>query len=530
MRPVTRRAILGLVLAGGAGVAVTANARAAIPRQRGSGGDAEPVIVAKTIPAAPPVVSHWTIHAKESGATVAEENRFPGSTAWAVGRASGTRAADDVTGPVQAYAASTSVQVGSGIAFHVSMPAAGTYSVSIWRAGHYGGKGARLMATSSTMNGVRGALPAVDPSTFGVAASWPVGVRFDVPEYFMPGLYYATFTSGGFRHTVPFVVRDDRRNADLCVVLPFTTYQAYNLWPADKVIGTTLYLGYNAAGEQSGDSKAASVSFNRPYSGNGMPHLSEGDQYFIGWAEQQGYDMTYVTSIDLHGNSYAPTRYKGLVFPGHDEYWSDAMRASLAEAINAGVGVAFLGANNVYWRIRFAPAVGRGEQRTLDCYKDRIDPLRAVGGRTSMWRSYDGTSRHSEQAILGTQFIGIVKDDTPLVVRGADHWLWSGTGVADGDEIPALVGIEADGIDPTSPTVVGGTWTLLSESPFLTRYDTPNDPDSAVQQTSVWETPHGGVVFNAGTLRWTRALYKPGRVDQRVRRATQNILSRMING
>jgi hypothetical protein len=509
-------------------VAVTANAGAAIPRQRASTADHGPATVHAAAPPPPP--TRWTVHADLSGATVAEENRFPGDAAWAVGPASGTRASSDVEGPIQAYAGTTSVQVGTTVAFHVSMKTTGTYQVAIWRAGHYGGKGARLMASTAGLHGGRGALPAVDPLTFGVTASWPVGVEFEVPAHFMPGLYYATFTSDGFRHVVPFVVRDDRRNADLCVVLPFTTYQAYNLWPTDKVIGTSLYLGYDAQGDAIGDAKAASVSFNRPFSGGGLPHLIDGDQFFIGWAEQQGYDMTYATSLDVHGGSFDPSRFKGLVFPGHDEYWSDSMRVSLAEAVRAGVGVAFLGANNVYWRIRFSPAVGRGEQRTLDCYKDRIDPLRAVGGRTSMWRSYDGTSRHSEQAILGTQFIGIVKDDTPLVVRRADHWLWSGTGVADGDEIPALVGIEADGIDPTSPTVVGGTWTLLSESPFLTRYDTPNDPDSAVQQTSVWETPHGGVVFNAGTLRWTRALYKPGRVDQRVRRATQNILSRMING
>jgi hypothetical protein len=39
---------------------------------------------------------------------------------------------------------------------------------------------------------------------------------------------------------------------------------------------------------------------------------------------------------------------------GHDEYWSPAMRHTVEGARDAGTNLAFLGANAVYWRVRFS--------------------------------------------------------------------------------------------------------------------------------------------------------------------------------
>lgn len=120
------------------------------------------------------------------------------------------------------------------------------------------------------------------------------------------------------------------------------------------------------------------------------------------------------------------------------------------------------------------------------------------------------------------QYNGIVGDPQPLVVQGADHWFWAGTGVADGDRIPGVVGGEADGLNPTGPRPAATTATLLSASPYRTR-----EGRRQMQNTHLYETPQGGIVFAAGTLCWTMALNRQGNRDERIERATANLLDRI---
>src|SRR5262249_49795132 len=147
---------------------------------------------------------------------------------------------------------------------------------------------------------------------------WSVRVEPD----WVSGLYMAVFVNAkGRRSYCPFVVRDDRP-ADLCVIVPFTTYQAFNKFPADRQSGRSLYHGYNADGTDDKDRRAVKVSFDRPYSLDGRPYNVQFDIDFVQWAERNGFDVTYATSVDLHAGRIDPSRYAGLVFSGPDQYWS----------------------------------------------------------------------------------------------------------------------------------------------------------------------------------------------------------------
>lgn len=69
-----------------------------------------------------------------------------------------------------------------------------------------------------------------------------------------------------------------------------------------------------------------------PLRGRGPP-LHVGHAYdFIRWAERYGYDLAYADARDLHAGRVDPSRYRGLVFPGHDEYWSIPMRRTAERA------------------------------------------------------------------------------------------------------------------------------------------------------------------------------------------------------
>lgn len=429
---------------------------------------------------------------------------------------------DDHRRQIQGYASTTSVTPGGTVDFHVAVAPAGAYRISVFRLGWYGGAGARELLTSPELTGRPEPVPAADPVTGALVCRWPVSWTLRVPDDWTSGLYQAVFTSAeGWRGYTPFVVRDDRRAAALCVVLPFTTYQAYNQWPMDGVAGRSLYYGYRA-GRLDYARRSLTVSFDRPYANEGWPKHLDRDHDLIRWAERNYLDVTYATSEDLHHGRIDPTRHRGVVFSGHDEYWSRPMRQAAERAVAAGTSLAFFAANSVYWHVRLGPSADGRPGRLLTCCKTSPDPWVDAAGPTTYWRSVAPDGSTAEQGLLGIQYNGIVPTPQPLVVRSAGHWFWAGTGVADGDRIPGLVGGEADGRSGGYPKPAGVTNTTLSASPYQTRYG-----QLRTQHTHLYETPQGGVVFAAGTLFWTMALDRPGHRDERIERATANLMARM---
>jgi hypothetical protein len=311
---------------------------------------------------------------------------------------------------------------------------------------------------------------------------------------------------------VPFTVRHDQP-ADLLLVLPDVTWQAYNLYPEDGRTGASLYHAWDEQGRLLGESEAATtVSFDRPYAGAGLP-LHVGHAYdFIRWAERYGYDVAYADASDLHAGRVDPTRYRGLVFPGHDEYWSAAMRATVELARDAGTSLVFLSANSMYWQVELGASPSGVPDRLLTCRKRRGP------GKPVLWREID----RAEQQLLGIQYAGPVPEPHPLIVRNAGHWLWEATGAHEGDEIENLVAGEADRYFPRTPLPEHEERMLLAHSPYTDKQGVLRH-----QETSLYRAPSGAWVFAAGTFAWTPALDRPGHVDARVQRATANLLDRI---
>ena len=474
------------------------------------------------------------IATKKSGTPIRRENALSGSTEWRLG-ANGANAADNAHLQIKGYASATSVNVGASVDFHVTTNPADDFTVAIYRIGYYGGAGARHIVTSPTLKGVVQADPKLDPTTGEISCDWSPSWRLDIPAGWTSGYYLAVFTTtGGYRSYTPFVVRDDQRKADLCVVIPFATYQAYNQWPRDGRLGKSLYYGYPDSARSAApgsstpnvyDDRAFHVSFDRPYDGYGMPNLADLDQTFVQWAEERGYDMTYASSMDLHDGRVDPSKYAGVIFCGHDEYWSREMRDRVELAVDRGTSIAFLAANNVYWHVRVLPSAGASESRTVVCYKTSPDPEAVPGGATGQWRDSSPGPNDPEQRLVGVLYNGIVATPTPLVVQAADHWFWAGTGLRDGDTIDKVIAGEADGFLPNLPGPKDAKQTLLSASPY--RRNTPDGPE-LTQNTSVYTNAAGALVFGAGSLYWSYALGKKDYVDERIKRATANLVDHIV--
>lgn len=166
------------------------------------------------------------------------ENAKPGTADWKLtnpGYASGA---------IEGYASLTSVNRGGQIKLFVST-ADPTYTIEIFRIGHYGGLGARRVLGPMTRTGIPQAKPAPDPVTGAIECAWIDPYVLNVPNTadptdWMSGIYLAKLTAGvsGRQQYIVFVMRDDARASDLILAQTVTTYQAYNVWGGKSLYGT----------------------------------------------------------------------------------------------------------------------------------------------------------------------------------------------------------------------------------------------------------------------------------------------------
>ncbi|MFJ5018759.1 N,N-dimethylformamidase beta subunit family domain-containing protein [Streptomyces griseoluteus] len=424
----------------------------------------------------------------------------------------GPRSADDVGRQIKGFASTGAVAPGEAIDFHITVDPPQEFSVDIYRIGHYAGHGAAKITTSPRLSGIVQSAPLAADRTVS-CHHWWLSWRLQVPAEWRVGAYVAVLTTAdGYRSHVPFTVRDDEP-ADLLLLLPDITWQAYNLYPEDGRTGASLYHAWDDKGTLLGEADAATtVSFDRPYAGAGLP-LHVGHAYdFIRWAERYGYDLAYADARDLHAGRIDPTRYRGLVFPGHDEYWSAPMRRAVEEARDRGTSLVFLSANTMYWQVELSPSASGVPDRLLTCRK------RKGPGKPVLWREID----RPEQQVIGIQYAGRVPEPHPLIVRNAGHWLWDATGAREGDEIAGLVAGEADRYFPRTALPEHEERVLLAHSPY-----TDGEGVRRHQETSLYRAPSGAWVFASGTFAWSPALDRPGHEDARVQRATANLLDRI---
>src|SRR5207249_6518820 len=249
------------------------------------------------------------------------------------------------------------------------------FSLDVYRIGWYQGSGGRLLQHIGPFNAVQQPPPAINSTTGLAACNWAASYTLSVPTTWTSGVYLALLTnSQNYQSYIIFVVRDDNRIAPLLYQQSVTTYQAYNNYPDDGKTGKSLYE-YNSYGANtvSDTTRAVKVSFDRPYTSStnsGAGHFLLWELYFVRWLERSGYDVTYTTDLDTHANGSRLLNYKGFLSMAHDEYWSKEMRDAAEAARDAGVNLAFFGADAVYWQVRFEASATGVANRVMVCYKD----------------------------------------------------------------------------------------------------------------------------------------------------------------
>jgi hypothetical protein len=367
---------------------------------------------------------------------------------------------------------------------------------------------------------------------------WP-GHVLEVPAAWRPGVYLAVLVEGdggavpAVGSPVPyaatgqvlFVVRAAEPRASILYKLPLFTWHAYNTAvPAD---GWSLYDLPGAGPREvsvrrpgGGTGGTPFDVFNRdPFDPTPRQTFLHWDAPFLAWLERSGYELDLCTDLDLHRDPDLLAHRPLLLSAGHDEYWSDAMRDHAEAHVAAGGNAAFLGGNTCWWRIEVDD--GHAFRRAGNWW-ERGRPENHLTGVSFR----NGGERHADHFPVPVGYR----------VQHADHWVFSGTGLRDGDvvgEREYVVGYEADGAHfdrarwtparPAEPTGDDGTpagFTILGVGDIA-----PSGWGNGNAAATMGLFTRGGTVFSGATVDWPRVV--AGGTSPALERITHNVIRRL---
>lgn len=399
--------------------------------------------------------------------TVTDENSLPGDPSWVIQK----------TEPgLSAWLSATSVGCGNTLTMRVDSAADQLVDVKAYRMGYYGGDGARLVWQSSApvvaWKQPKALVLSPDkakPDRMVTTRNWGPTLTIRIGSQFVPGTYLFKFTDRkGHACFAPLTVRDDTATRhDLLLQQATTTWAAYN-----------NYGGYTFYSKPF----SARLSFDRPYSKNfGASEYMAYEYGLVYWLEGQGYDVSYWTDQDLEDRAVTlATRTRTLVLPGHDEYYSVAMRRGVLTGLAHGVNLVVFGANTAYRVI--VPSANRREFS--------VNTPWTAGGSSTTWR-YRGYDYH-EQAWLGSEY-GCGGNASPVTSNRT--WLWNG--IPDGTTLTGLGNGEFDTTIGAAPRPAG-VRVLTNVAPKAC-----NRGLGMHLTMTAYTAPSGARVFNGASLAWS---------------------------
>jgi len=379
------------------------------------------------------------------------------------------------------------------------------YRVRLFRMGYYDGRYATEVGLPETVQeGKRQVMPQPDPANFKVIVPrWEVSFSLRVPDdpANCPSGFYlfqltgldATGNEQGQRF-VPFIVRDDARQAAVLVKLGFSTDQAYNGWhDGAGGLGQSLYAHTSRDGR-----KALKVSLLRPHDFGGTASL-EHLVHMVGFLERHGLDVTYTTGADIDARGFLiPSRNRAVLFVGHDEYWSKNERDYIDAARGSGVSLVFWGANQCYRQVRYEEYLGM-PYAVMVCFKESWaqDPVAQANPRLATTEFRSVPVDRPEWHMIGTYFHpnNQLGSSVDMRIESVADVVMRGTDFKAGDVVPKIVGYEYNTIPMPYQLAYAGltNLTVLAGADF----GTAKPP---MRMTIYRASPHNNAVFSASTI------------------------------
>ena len=356
------------------------------------------------------------------------------------------------------------------------------------------------------------------------------------------GLYYfhAQAESGAF-FSFPWIVAPAAPSADIAVLAANINWNAYNnfggrsnyihpdRFPPTPTINARLELKrYTDPEHINYDAEDyAPLSFDRPEPINHIPedveitdpiagraacHVAPAEWRFLGWLEREGFAYDLYAETQLHFGQLDLNQYKVLIITTHPEYWSRKMYYEVKAWVRERGGkLMYLGGNGLNCEVELI------DEQTMKV-KNGDARVQQAKGYESRFHQYN----ESEANLLGVVFThpGIMTA-APYQVLDADHWIFAGTGVTNGDAFGAASlheripggasGHETDKTSPFSP-------------PGIEIIARGLNPDRGGAEIIYYETASGGAVFSVGSITYPASIL----VDETISRITANIIEHFV--
>jgi N,N-dimethylformamidase beta subunit-like protein len=332
-------------------------------------------------------------------------------------------------------------------------------------------------------------VPVTDPITIDWARNidQPASIRLRIGDW-PSGVYAARLQADDGRvGFAPIVVRPVRPKQRVAVVIPTSTWQAYNFYDADgDGWGDTWYARWGTK----------NVDPTRPHANRGVPYRYRSyDLQFLRWLAAGGRPADFYADKDIErfpSVTALRAAYDLLVFPGHTEYVTTRLYDLVTGFRDSGGNLMFLSANNFFRRI------DRGRRDLL-----LVDEWRSLG--------------RPEAALCGVQYLASDRGErhAPFTVTGARDapWAFRGTGLGQGDQF-GLYGIEIDARAASSPSDVQ----VLARIPDLFGA-------GRSAEMTYYEHESGARVFSAGALNFGGQML----LWPETTRIVQNVWKRLAN-
>jgi hypothetical protein len=323
---------------------------------------------------------------------------------------------------------------------------------------------------------VSGHVQDLPPDLAAEGCEWQPSLEIQVEPNWPSGFYLVQLsTPDGVSAEAFFVVRaDTRRNALL--VLSTSTWAAYNDWG-----GPSFYTGGHVSSTRRplprGFLKKPDPERLRVARVGDLPpdelrnYMREGYSYwsmaagwcnqeilFARWAERNDITLDYAASHDLDRDPDLLTDRPAYLSVGHDEYWSEGMRDTVENFIEAGGRAAFFSGNTAFWQIRF-----ENDYQQVVGYKMALaaDPVYGTDEQrllSTMWS--DPLVGRPENELTGVSFTrggyahmaNAPKGSGGYAVWRPAHWAFADLELTAGDMLgaePVVVGYECDGCELT---------------------------------------------------------------------------------
>ena len=299
------------------------------------------------------------------------------------------------------------------------------------------------------------------------------------------------------------------------------------------------------------------MSYNRPWhtplDDNGRDWWSDYEYPMIRFLEENGYDVSYTSGLDVATRGSLLLNHKVFLSTGHDEYWSGDQRANVEAARNAGVNLAFFSGNEVFWKTRWEPSIDGSNTagRTLVAYKethydapvDPQDPPTWTGSWMDPRFSPPADGGRPQNALTG-QLFAVNSGTTDITVPATYSKLrfWRNTRVASlssgqSTTLDSGVGtlgyewdVDADnGYRPAG--LMDMSSTTSSNAEVFTDYGSTTQLNStATHHLTLYRASSGALVFGAGTVQWAWGLDNgagTGNTDSAMQQATVNLFADM---